>query len=406
MRVLVATHTSLEVNSGEERTLRDIAQQLVERGHEVRFANYEGLHGNERRITTDQVREQLGSVALVSVPPMALFGGIVAIPSLRGIRMLAESVRWADVVVFGQFYGYDLTMFALSRALHRPLVCSQANALFRRYRNLVRDAVQEGYERTVGVPLLRRFAGVRVCNSADVRFLRALGCSRVMLLYPPNTDFSALPGSEALPTAQQQLVLRLSKDPRFKFLLAGRMTHQKGLDLLADALLRLGRERPSVSSEFAFLFAGTTELPSALHAVAGRHPGLVENLGSLSPPTLAAVMRTVDAVLMTSRYESFGRVAAEGQSLGKPVLGTDIPGLREVVASGVTGTLIDSWSADALAAAILRFRELRDSHPADWAAMGTAALTSYRERFSNPHVRAQMEEFVTELERLPMRRTG
>ncbi|HYA71341.1 MAG TPA: glycosyltransferase family 4 protein [Thermoplasmata archaeon] len=400
MRVLVATHTSLEVGSGEERTLEDVARRLAERGHEVRFANYAGLHENERRFTLAEVRERLGGVTLVPVQPMPLLGRVLAIPSLGGLKVLVESFRWADVVLFGQFYGYDLTLSVLAKALDRPLVCSQANALFRRHRSLVRDAVQEGYERTVGVPLLRRFAGVRVCNTTDLEFLRGIGCSRVTLLYPPNTDFSRAAGSDDLSDVQRDRLERLSKDRRFKFLLAGRMTHQKGLDLLADALVRLGRERPALPTEFVFLLAGTTQLPIPLRAVAARFPQLIENFGVLSPSALAAVMSQVDATLMPSRYESFGRVAAESLSLGKPVLGTDIPGLREVVTSGVTGILVDGWSAETLGSAILHFRDLRELHPDEWKAMGSAARARFLERFDDRTVHRQMDELLSTLEQL------
>jgi glycosyltransferase involved in cell wall biosynthesis len=406
MRVLLATHASLEVDSGEERALLDLGGHLLALGHEVRFANYEGLLDNEPRRTLAQVCEQLGAAQLVPIPAMPLLGRFWAIPGIRGLKALAQSVRWADVVVFGQFYGFDVTMYLVGKALRRPLVCSQANALFRRYRFTVRDAVQEAYERTIGIALLRRFDGVRVCNSDDLRSLTERGCRRVVLLYPPNTDLSVMGRSQDLPDSYRTIVQQVTTDSRFKLLVAGRMTHQKGLDLLAQALFRLGEEHAETLNRLVLLFAGTKRLPVELNGVAARYPRLVVNLGILPRDAFPSIMDSVDAVLVPSRYESFGRVAAEAQSLGKPVVGTNITGLREVVTNGVTGILVDSWSADALAAAIRELHDVYVSHPERWSAMKAAARGSFEEQFGPARVRGQMEALTAALEELAAHRSS
>ena len=400
MHVLLATHASLEIDSGEERALQDLGQVLLARGHRVRFANYEGLLDNVRRRTSEQVRERLGTAELVSVPAMPLVGRLWAVPSLRGLRSLARSVGWSDVVVFGQFYGFDAVVYLLGRALGKPVVCSQANALFRRFRSDLRDAVQEAYERTVGVALLRRFAGVRVCNTDDLRELTRRGCRNVVLLYPPNMDLSAVTSPADLPPPFSTLVRKLSADPRFKVLVAGRMTHQKGLDLLEEALLCLGERRPQVVDQLVVLCAGTDRLPEELNRVARDYPGLVENLGILPREVFPSVLGTVNAVVMPSRYESFGRVAAEAQSLGRPVIGTNITGLREVVVPGVTGLLVDRWSGDALAEAIEQLRTTFASDPERWSGMGAASRKNFEEHLGVERVRAQLDALVDMLEGL------
>src|SRR5271157_471007 len=398
MRFLLATHASLVVDSGEERTLQDLGRHFIARGHEVRFANYEGLLDNEPRRSLAQVREQLGSTELVSIPAMPFLGRFMAIPSPRGLKALAQSILWADVVVFGQFYGFDATMYVLGRMLHRPLVCSQANSLFRRHRSSVRDTVQEGYERTLGLALLRRFEAVRVCNTDDLRSLTERGCRRVILMYPPNTDLSVVERRQNLPDPYGAIAQQLSTDSRFKILVAGRMTHQKGLDLLEEAVLRLGQKDPRIADRLLFLFAGTRDLPVELKGPVARYPKLTVNLGIVPRSIFPTIMDSVDAVLMPSRFESFGKVAAEAQSLGKPVVGTSVTGLREVVANGVTGILIDDWSPDLLVAAIEEAYEMYRSNPERWNAMKTAARVRFEERFGPPRVHAQMDALADTLE--------
>lgn len=43
------------------------------------------------------------------------------------------------------------------------------------------------------------------------------------------------------------------------------------------------------------------------------------------------ILKSADIVVMSSHYEGFGLAAAEGMAAGKPVLATDVAGLREVV---------------------------------------------------------------------------
>ena len=400
MRVLIATHASLEVDSGEERSLEDLGRELLARGHEVRIANYEGLLDNSSRRPLDEIRGELRSAPIISIPKMPLIGPFAAIPSPRGLRALAEAMRWADVVVFGQFYGFDAVLYLLQRAVRKPVVCSQANALSRPFRTTVRDAVQEGYERTVGRFLLRRFEGVRVCNAEDLRSLSAAGCPRVLLLFPLNIDLASSAASGEATEAGRAWTARLDAEPRLKLLVAGRMTHQKGLDLLAEAIARLGESHPEVLRGAVFLFAGTSELPSALSGVAERFPGRLVNLGVLPREVFPVVLRHVDAVLMPSRYESFGRVAAEAQSLGRPVVATDVTGVRQLVIDGATGIVVRRWDGEELARAILRLFEIHSRDPSRWAEMGTGARSNFVAQFGAERTREQVDALVAALDSL------
>lgn len=58
------------------------------------------------------------------------------------------------------------------------------------------------------------------------------------------------------------------------------------------------------------------------------------------------VYRASDVVLVPSRSESFGLVAAEAQAAGLPVIAANIGGLPSVVPDGSGGVLIDGWDPD------------------------------------------------------------
>jgi glycosyltransferase involved in cell wall biosynthesis len=61
-----------------------------------------------------------------------------------------------------------------------------------------------------------------------------------------------------------------------------------------------------------------------------------------------------DVVLLTSRAEGTPNVVLEAQSLGLPVIATDVGGTGEALRDGVTGVLVRDGGAEAIAAAVLR----------------------------------------------------
>jgi glycosyltransferase involved in cell wall biosynthesis len=77
----------------------------------------------------------------------------------------------------------------------------------------------------------------------------------------------------------------------------------------------------------------------------------------------AAVLRAADLAVLISHHEGFGRVLVEGMVAGLPVIGTNVVGIRDVIAPESTGLLVSPRDPAALAAALHRLltdRELAE----------------------------------------------
>lgn len=92
---------------------------------------------------------------------------------------------------------------------------------------------------------------------------------------------------------------------------------------------------------------------------------------------LAEFYRAANVVVMPSRSESFGLVAAEAQACGVPVLAARVGGLEYVVDDGVSGFLIDGWDGSVWADAISRVLD-----DPDLAAELSAGALANAEKFS------------------------
>ena len=81
-------------------------------------------------------------------------------------------------------------------------------------------------------------------------------------------------------------------------------------------------------------------------------PGRVHFAGSLPDPWQALV--GMDVLAVPSRMEPFGRVAAEAQLAGVPVVAADAGGLPDAVTDEVDGLLVPVGDVAALTAALRR----------------------------------------------------
>jgi glycosyltransferase involved in cell wall biosynthesis/predicted metal-dependent phosphoesterase TrpH len=130
-----------------------------------------------------------------------------------------------------------------------------------------------------------------------------------------------------------------------RILYAGRLTTEKGVDLLADAFLRARRR----DRRLHLLLAGGGPEEDALRDRLGRHATF---LGWLKGEDLARAYASADAFLFCSRTDTFGQVILEAQASGLPVVAVDAGGPSSLIRDGESGRLCPP-DPDALAAAVL-----------------------------------------------------
>jgi glycosyltransferase involved in cell wall biosynthesis len=127
-------------------------------------------------------------------------------------------------------------------------------------------------------------------------------------------------------------------------LYAGRLTTEKGVDLLADAFLTAQAADPRLH----LVLAGGGPEEDALRARLGSSATF---LGWLDGERLARVYASADIFLFASRTDTFGQVLLEAQASGLPVVAVAEGGPRSLIEDGRTGRLCPP-DARALATAV------------------------------------------------------
>jgi glycosyltransferase involved in cell wall biosynthesis len=127
---------------------------------------------------------------------------------------------------------------------------------------------------------------------------------------------------------------------------------QKGLDVLLAAFARLAAERPGLELKLA----GRGRDADRVRRRA-RDLGIetrVSVLGGVSDEERLRLLSGALLLMMPSRFEGFGMVAAEAMAAGVPVVAAASGSLPEVVAAPAGGVLVPPADPDALAEAAAR----------------------------------------------------
>jgi D-inositol-3-phosphate glycosyltransferase len=204
--------------------------------------------------------------------------------------------------------------------------------------------------------------------------------SEQLVVVPPGVDLHTFHPCDQ-PKSRAQL--GIAQDAKV-ILFVGRIQPLKAPDVLIEAVARLVAASPERRAALRLIIIGSPSGPEARWSTT--LPGLARDLGvddvvEFRPHSprheLFRWYCASDVVGVPSHTESFGLVALEAQACGRPVVATDIGGLRHAVDDGQTGILVSDHDANEWARALAAI--LDDEEGAAWLGANGAVHAS---RFS------------------------
>lgn len=308
---------------GLERVVCTLVPGLLDAGVDVRVAAVLDRDTREHPVVAE-LRDSGVRVETTNLPSRA-YG-----KERRWIRELCAS--WPADVVHTHGYRCDLVDSAVTRALSIPHVST-----FHGFTGGdVRNRAYEWLDRRVA---RRMDAVIAVSQSVSDR-LAAAGVSRERLRVVPNAH-RARPDFATRSAARAELGL---PDNQFIVAWVGRLTKEKGADVLLDAIPYLGSEHVAVS----FIGEGK-EKQSLVARAATRAPGRVRWHGAV--PDAARLLRAFDCLVLSSRTEGTPMVLLEAMDAGIPIVATRVGGVPDVLREG-NALVVDPENPSVLAAAI------------------------------------------------------
>jgi glycosyltransferase involved in cell wall biosynthesis len=170
---------------------------------------------------------------------------------------------------------------------------------------------------------------------------------------------------------------------------AGRLSHQKGFDVLVEAFRTVADRHPDWSLHVYGAGGLRQSLERQIAKLGLAETVVLKGFSASLPRELA----TASIFAMSSRYEGFPLALIEAMGIGlPPVAFASSPGTIEILEAGAAGVLVPPDDAPALAEAICSLIE----NPARRAELAAAARRSV-EKYSAPAVHAQWEELIAQL---------
>jgi glycosyltransferase involved in cell wall biosynthesis len=174
--------------------------------------------------------------------------------------------------------------------------------------------------------------------------------------------------------------------PGKSYVYFGRVSREKGLATLMQA---------AASAKCSVLIAGAGPQVDELRKLKMDLAADATFLGYLTGEALRNVVRSARAVVLPSQwYENAPMSLLEAYALGKPVIGSHIGGIPELIRDGETGLTFASGNAESLAAAL---RKMTDRSDQDVEHMGRMGRHWVESEFTADNYRRRILEIYQEL---------
>ncbi|KUG20181.1 MAG: glycosyltransferase family 4 protein [Methanomicrobiaceae archaeon] len=246
-------------------------------------------------------------------------------------RIMVDQFRQHDAPSFDLLHFHDWHVVdALHRLRHRPTVFSFHSTEFGRSGNHIGEWWE--FQKISGKEWYGSFIAKRITAVSS-----ALRDEAMRLYAIPDWKIDVVPNgvvpseftASVEPSAVRTAYGLNNADPLILFV--GRLTYQKGPDLLLDAV-------PGIMDHCEgghLVFIGDGNMRPDLESRARSLP--VSFLGFLSDTAYVPLLNASDLVVIPSRNEPFGLVLLEAWSAGRCVIASDVGGLSENIDHGMDG---------------------------------------------------------------------
>ena len=371
MRVLMVTDFYWPFLGGVEQHVRSLSTELAARGHQVAVATLwqEGLAESERDgdVLVRRLRSTTQNFSWLFKHPGRPWAPPIADPGVtQALWSIVQSER-PEIV-----HGHDwlarsflplkrASQAKLAMSLHYyTLTCAKKNLMYREapcagpaFPKCATCAASH-YGALKGLPVAlatwtmrhaeQRAVDIFLPVSRTTASGNGLVGSGLPFEVVPNFIPSTLRADEELDGYLAQLPLT----PYFLFV--GDFRRHKGLDVLLAAYRKLRQLRTQAKLDVPpLVLIGKTwdETPASFP------PGVVVRHNWPNHAVMAAWSRSLAAVVPSIWPEPFGIVVIEAMTAGRPVIGTNIGGIADIVLDGETGLLVPPRDPDALSSAML-----------------------------------------------------
>ena len=340
---------------GGNQHVEHIARQLVARGHKATVWCADIPEHSEKRFVRD-------GVEVIRLPPTRVLGGIDPIVSIKDLDMDFDIVHLHDTLPV-------LIRRSVKRARKEgvPVVTTFHNdyiktTLFGKILKRLRWVLQ----------------GRRTLHASNARIALTPYYARHLHGRGVRQPIDVLPnGFEPVAEdATRPSTLPPDSETQPLLVFVGRLSEQKGLDVLMDAwdlLCETGEPQARLA------IAGSGELDQWLNEriATSTYPDSIAKLGRVDDSEKRWLFEQAKGVLIPSRFEGLPTVLLEAMHAGAPTVMADVNDLGRLVTEPNAGISVTPGDAKSLLDAMIALLEANDEQIKTWSTNGQKASKPY-----------------------------
>ena len=240
---------------------------------------------------------------------------------------------------------YEASMFQLIQMLQRPTrracVVTEVHGDWRTASRSYGSPL-----RRFGAPIadkvaawgVRRSDHIRAVGAHTAHLAREVGFRGPIDVYPAYSALSSFIEAPPVPPPAAPAVVYI-----------GALERTKGVDVLLAAWDEIERAIPGAT----LTIVGGGRLQDLVARAADRPTRSIDYRGQLPAPAVARAIDAAQLVVVPSRSEGLGRIILEAMARSRPVVGSAVGGIPELVVDGVTGHLVTPEDPGSLASAVV-----------------------------------------------------
>ena len=340
---------------GGNQHVEHIARQLVARGHKATVWCADIPEHDEKRFVRD-------GVDVIRLPPKRVLGGIDPVVSIKDLDMNFDIVHLHDTL---------------------PVLIRRSVKRARKEKIPVVTTFHNDYIKTsLGGKFLKRIRwalqGRRTLHASNARIALTPYYAKHLKGRGVRKSIDVLPNGFE-PVAEDAVrpsTLPVDEQERPLLVFVGRLSEQKGLDVLMDAwdsLCQQGEPNARLA------IAGSGELNEWLddRIASSTYPQSIAKLGRVEDSEKRWLFEQAKGVLIPSRFEGLPTVLLESMHAGAPTVMADVNDLGRLVTEPNAGLSVTPGDSDGLVQAINALLEADENQLKTWSENGQEASKPY-----------------------------
>ena len=340
---------------GGNQHVEHIARQLVARGHKATVWCADIPEHDEKRFVRD-------GVDVIRLPPKRVLGGIDPVVSIKDLDMNFDIVHLHDTL---------------------PVLIRRSVKRARKEKIPVVTTFHNDYIKTsLGGKILKRIRwalqGRRTLHASNARIALTPYYAKHLSGRGVRKSIDVLPnGFEPVTEdAVRPSTLPIDEQERPLLVFVGRLSEQKGLDVLMDAwdsLCQQGEPNARLA------IAGSGELNEWLddRIASSTYPQSIAKLGRVEDSEKRWLFEQARSVLIPSRFEGLPTVLLEAMHAGAPTVMADVNDLGRLVTEPNAGLSVTPGDSNELVEAINALLEADEGQLKTWSENGQEASKPY-----------------------------